>query len=511
MTSILSTISGYFSKSLILGAFLPVVIFVIFSWLFLVPLLPSDWPLFQPLAGLDKEWKIVAVSFITIVLSGLIYNLNIPILRVYEGYPWKNSWVGRWRTRHYIARYDEAMMRIEAMRALLRVMDAALKDNNEALMQTVVEKWKSYKRPLLAPSFKDQPWLVIWETPEARPRHNALAAQEVWKDLKDSIIGELGRERIKVKREFQDIRAYTLPTRLGNVTRSFELYAYREYKMDAIELWSRLIAIIKQEYAASIDDAKTTFDFMLNCSALNGLLAALILLAGLTHPSIALAHTSTLLFWVGKILIFAFLAYVFYELSIERALAWGDMVRGAFDLYRWDLLKQLGFKQEVKTREAERNAWAEVSRQMIYGDAYSGKMLDYEDKPAPTPPFAVAKTPQMTFEVARGIKPLETGDGVKIFLSVKNTDATKLAEEVLLTDKLSDEFDYEWDTARIEGEPNVSIAVAGVNPYQFTIGNIPASGKVVLYYQALRRASSRRHSVDFHFDEMENKGAPVAP
>ncbi|MEA2175486.1 MAG: hypothetical protein QOD00_3078, partial [Blastocatellia bacterium] len=214
---------------------------------------------------------------------------------------------------------------------------------------------------------------------------------------------------------------------------------------------------------------------------------------------------------VGKILIFAFLAYVFYELSIERALAWGDMVRGAFDLYRWDLLKQLGFKQEVKTREAERTAWAEVSRQMIYGDAYSGKMLDYEDKPAPTAPFAVAKTPQMTFEVARGIKPLETGDGVKIFLSVKNTDATKLAEEVLLTDKLSDEFDYEWDTARIEGQPNVSIAVAGANPYQFAIGNIPANEKVVLYYHALRRASSRRHSVDFHFDEMENNGAPVVP
>ena len=127
MTSILSSISGYFSKSLILGTFLPVVIFIVLSLVLLVPHFPPGIAITLPLEALNKEWKVVGLSFIAIVMSGLIYNMNIPILRMYEGYPWRDSWIGLWFTRRHIARFDAAQMRIEAMRAALRTMDVAVK------------------------------------------------------------------------------------------------------------------------------------------------------------------------------------------------------------------------------------------------------------------------------------------------------------------------------------------------------------------------------------------------
>jgi len=75
VTSILSSISGYFSKSLILGTFLPVVIFTVLGLLLLVPHLPPDIIISSPLEGWEKEWRVIGVSFVVIVVSGLIYGV----------------------------------------------------------------------------------------------------------------------------------------------------------------------------------------------------------------------------------------------------------------------------------------------------------------------------------------------------------------------------------------------------------------------------------------------------
>ena len=93
MNSLLSAISGKFSQSLVLGTFLPVVLFLIIGLLTVQPLLPHGLPVIRTFEQLDRQWEVVALSFLAILLSGFLYNLNIPILRFYEGYPWKGSWV----------------------------------------------------------------------------------------------------------------------------------------------------------------------------------------------------------------------------------------------------------------------------------------------------------------------------------------------------------------------------------------------------------------------------------
>ena len=100
MTGIISAISGHFSKSLLLGTFLPSLLFVVLGLILVPPLLPANWQPWEQLQSVDTQ-GVVSVSFVTVVLTGLLYNLNPPIIRFYEGYTWKGSLLGRLRMRHY--------------------------------------------------------------------------------------------------------------------------------------------------------------------------------------------------------------------------------------------------------------------------------------------------------------------------------------------------------------------------------------------------------------------------
>src|SRR5215510_4647528 len=271
MTAILSSISGYFSRALILGTFLPVTIFVVLSLLFLVPALPAGLSLSDLMGGLDTG-KIVGISFLTIVLSGLLYNMNIPVLRLYQVYPWRRSWIGSWLTRRHIARLEAAQLRLESMRAVIRRMEAIDKDfeSNSAFVSEVLENWKSLGSSIERNTVKNRKWLETWYKSETESRIDQM--KEQWSTLKSALLGEFGTYRIEIKRAYPDKRGIVLPTRLGNAIRSFEYYSDREYGIDSVEIWPRLVSVIPTDYAVSIDDTKTTFDFMMNCSFLSALL-----------------------------------------------------------------------------------------------------------------------------------------------------------------------------------------------------------------------------------------------
>ena len=483
MTSILSSISGYFSKSLILGTFLPVVIFMVLSMLFLVPLLPSDLRLLAPLENIDKQWKVIAVSFVTIVISGLVYNLNIPILRWYEGYPWKNSWIGTWLRRRHQKRFDAAQNRIDAMRATRRLMEEAGKDlpAQAQWIKEFFENWKALGSPLSESDFGEPQWLEIWKTAGGETRLSGV--QQQWANILNSLIDQYSAYRRELKSNYPELRGLILPSRLGNVIRSFEFYPSREYGIDSIALWPRLVAIIPKDYAVAMDDAKTTFDFMMNCSALSFVLAASILLVGLLYPA-QLASRTSLLPWLIEIAAFALLSYFFYRLSINRVGAWGSLVKSAFDLYRWELLKTLGYEQKPVSREEERKLWHEISRQIIYGDRFDKMILGYAKEAGPPYPSARSEPARAKLEITKGMKTNAGTDVVTFYVRVKNTDPHLAEANVVLTDKLSDEFDYEWESAQVGGRV---VPASGRNPYQFKLGPLLKTSEVVLKYNAIPR------------------------
>jgi len=473
MTSLLSSISGVFSKSLILGIFLPVIVFIVFTLLLVIPLAPTDFAILKPLQALDTQWQVITITFIAILMSGLLYNLNIPLIRMYDGYPWMNTWVGRLKTRRNQSEFEAAVSRQRGMRTLLRAMGKAY----AALIAASINRLSAISPDAKCLQARDRNFPAVWG--------NALPAPvDQWGHIYELVKAEWEALSRLLLTEYPGKKALVLQTKLGNVIRSFEYYPDREYGIDAVTLWPRLIAKIDKDYAALVDDTKTSFDFMLNGSALSATLALLILLAGLAYGT-PLSSWSVGIPWLAEVLLFIGLSIILYFQSISRAFNWGDMVKGAFDLYRNDLLKLLGFKQELKTKSAERNLWDKISVQMIYGDTPNGPRTNYADD-APDPSLLARGDPaDIQLEVSKGIDYRLADFLVGVALVVKNVDpGGRIARQVVLTDTLPQGLDYVWGSARLNGQPLQQ--VAGSNPYRFTLGDMRSGDEFLITYAAFQ-------------------------
>lgn len=470
MTSILSSISGYFSKSLMLGTFLPTVIHVVLGIIFIGPLLPEAAGILVPLAAFDTQWKIVAVSFITIVLSGLLYNLNIPVIRIYEGYPWQEWRIGLARARKYRSEFADLTRRASHLAELSDMFDpdpgadAPKQPDASAVFGELVK---------LAPDLQksNQPGGVAGATDRRAEIYNRL--RDEWNFIKR-----------RLNDEFPGHPSLILPTRLGNVIRSFEYYPDKEYGMDAIVLWPRLVGVIDKEYAVSVDDAKTSFDFMLNSSVLSGLTALAILAAGLANIPALLTDVG-LVQWAVEMLLFILLSFWFYRLSMRSAASWGGMVKGAFDLYRNKLLEALGYGRKPGTREEERTLWDGISLQMLLGNSRSGtRARDYI--PSPSPPLAASCSPSgVPLELTRGSKRGPKWGGESVVVRVKNVDKDeRSAENVVITVTLPPEHNFDWGSAFVAGQ---EVPITGTNPYRFSLGDIKAGESAELTNSVILR------------------------
>jgi hypothetical protein len=135
-----------------------------------------------------------------------------------------------------------------------------------------------------------------------------------------------------------------LPTALGNALRAFEERAGRPYGLDVVVIWPRLYPLLPDPVRAVVDDLRDQLDVSARISATAIVVAAVTaaLLWGdgwwLLVPAGALG--------VGRIA---------YGGAVSAAVAYGQGVRVAVDLHRFDLLRSLHLPLPVD-REAERDA-----------------------------------------------------------------------------------------------------------------------------------------------------------
>jgi hypothetical protein len=168
---------------------------------------------------------------------------------------------------------------------------------------------------------------------------------------------------------FPDEPEAVMPTRLGNILKNSEQYAYKRYDMDAVLLWPRLYAVLPEGFIKTLDGAKTSLDFMLVVSTLGSLFA---LLAG-----IYLVVTSGP--WWLFLFCFAggwIVAYLAYRSALEAAVTYGQLIKSAFDLYKDALRQQLGYERS-KSLEEERAFWAAVYDLIYRGEAGDPDKLQY--------------------------------------------------------------------------------------------------------------------------------------
>jgi uncharacterized repeat protein (TIGR01451 family) len=428
MTSLLSSISGQFGKPMILGSLFPVLILSILNVVVVAPLLPAMSAIQAKLTRVaigEEKWAAVTLGFVVLVLTGLLYNLNISIIRLYEGYPWRLSWIGALFTWPKKKCFRAAVPLRLSLRYLRR-------------------EWGK-----LDP-------------------HSQQAR---------SLGGQQTELALFINSELPDREEFILPTRLGNVIRCFERYPAVAYGMDAIVLWPRLISKIDSSFGSSIDDAKTSFDFMLNCSFLSTLTTVGIVGIGLFYP-VPLTVASTVP-WIWRALLFAALAVIFYRFSIGRAAAWGMQVKAAFDLYRFELLKALGYQQQPQTFFEEQALWQRISAQLLYADTRE-RPLPYR---APTT-RVVASPKGVQLEVKKELTLIAVNGHVEVRITVQNNDS-RTADTVVLVETLPEGYKYVLQSARGSAGP---IRVANLNPIELAVTPI-LPGAVLTVTYTIQRAT----------------------
>jgi len=156
--------------------------------------------------------------------------------------------------------------------------------------------------------------------------------------------------------EFPDKEEYLLPTPFGNVLRSFEIYPRVMYGFEAIDGWGRLLSVIPKDYLELIDAARAQVDFWVN-------LGVVFILLQIEYIVLAFMTGTPLQWWV--VILFIALGTIAPLRATSAAREWGDFVKSAFDVYRFNLLESLGIDLP-KTREEERKLWTKYSQAIIY-------------------------------------------------------------------------------------------------------------------------------------------------
>jgi len=160
-----------------------------------------------------------------------------------------------------------------------------------------------------------------------------------------------------------------LPTRFGNVIRAFETYANEIYGADSIPTWLRLQGVMPKDVRMLVDDARTQVDFFVNVWFLTVLFIVIAMVRFVSEAYSALPNPKQMLFcsWgfalsaAGGLLVCK-LAYVG---AIERARAWGDLVKSAFDLYLPELASKLGYELPPSAFQRKR-FWDAVTSSFLY-------------------------------------------------------------------------------------------------------------------------------------------------
>jgi len=174
-----------------------------------------------------------------------------------------------------------------------------------------------------------------------------------------------------------------MPTRLGNVLRASEMYAYERYAIEEITIWPRLVSVLPGSIIRHIEEKNNHFMFLINSSfmvfvnAFFSFVFGFIGLPIILFPNFvrSLVGDTSKIFYIGydfinplgylliSVLLSGF-GYILYRIAVNVAEDFGMYVRASFDLYRVNLIRQLNW-QPPKTLEEERELWRDITRFII--------------------------------------------------------------------------------------------------------------------------------------------------
>lgn len=159
---------------------------------------------------------------------------------------------------------------------------------------------------------------------------------------------QMGRAAEKL-RQLYPAEHRLLPTTLGNIMRAAEDLPGTRYGLDAIVLWPRLYPLLPKELTSILADQRNQLD-----------LAGRFCLGFLLLAPISAVFIWRYIWWWLIPGLSLFLGWISYRAAIAAALAYGEGINTAFDLYRFKLLKSLHLPLPTD-RDSEKKANQKLS------------------------------------------------------------------------------------------------------------------------------------------------------
>ena len=326
-------------RSYIVSAFLPAAIFLLLGFFLFRGFVPKDVSdqLLNSKSFINFEW--IILSLLIFWSAFYLYSANDITVKIFEGYLFP-KWLANFFIRQQEKKWDEKNL-------------------------PHYNKWKKENAKMMK---KIEGGKYVTEQEMEQDVRNLLRAHE---ELADFGLGSpLDKEHL-------------MPTRLGNVLRASEMYAYERYAIEEIAIWPRLVPVLPIELIGHIDEKNNHFMFLINSAFLaysNGLLCLLFGAIGL--PLIFFPNWIKPIsikvqgfFYIGfdfinpigylaiSVVLFSF-GHILYLIAVNVAKEFGMYIRASFDLYRINLLRQLNWPPP-KTLLEEQEIWRNISRFII--------------------------------------------------------------------------------------------------------------------------------------------------
>ncbi len=342
-------------SNFLVAAMVPSLAFVIAVIFMLDPLFHFA-PAFGDPNGIFRLVGFSLLLFIfTVIIGFTLTALNTYILKIFEGYvkplPIRAMYTRSWRSH-----------RRNAHR--LRLHRDRLKNHIRECQDIKNEKEHAADPSDLETSEQDDPELA---------------------DLMDQYYQIVSDYQLSYPENPDDV----LPTRFGNTLKAAENYSGERYGFDGIHFWPRLVDVISPEYKLSIDNVRNELSFLVNMSTLSFLFSSLSVVAifiALTSLDVkAGGPTEFVRSFIPTLKYFAAFGLgivscvLFYKASILSVGSFGLMIRSAFDLFRFDLLKRFGIKRPSDS-DKEFYIWQELNELIVLGqDSLTFTKIDYSE------------------------------------------------------------------------------------------------------------------------------------
>jgi hypothetical protein len=313
-----------FGSNFIVAAFVPSLTFVIACTISFGPLFFSPFDSAQYLAiplSFEEFWKYgLGILLLGIILSFSLSSLNTFLLKVLEGYVF---------FEHFPLFLNREKRRERRIRQKLN--------------------WTTRKLQKIK---------IL----------NANCKRESIRERYGYHIAKLKLQQYQLATEHQNSfpsnPAEILPTRFGNILKAAEYYSTDRYGIDAVPLWPRLVYVIDKNYLDFIDQSNNQLSFLVNCMFLSISFSCISLPASIF---LILTRQSNSWFYILLSILGIFTAYIFHRASLFSVGQYGDMIRSAYDLFRFDLLKIL--RHPLPTNSTlEKVKWQSISEYMNTGD-----------------------------------------------------------------------------------------------------------------------------------------------